>query len=296
MHLSDCAGIVPISVQRDAEFRTLGFLVDPHPGMLVFLESARYLSLLARCRSAVACVVAPPALAERLDEVPGLALCAAPRRAFFDLHNHLAENTDFYGRGAPTEVDPSATVHPSAFVSPRGVSIGARSEVQPGAVILEGATIGADVLVQPGVVLGGVGLQCSRFADRVVDLRHAGRVVVEDDVQILAHAVVARAVFHQATTMASGCRVGNHAFISHNASIGPRTFVGHGAVINGNVVVGRDCWIGPGAVVSHCVRIGDGARVSLGATVVRDVEPGQQVSGNFALEHRQFLRRLAGKE
>ena len=296
MRLRSCAEFVPMTVRRDAPFDTLGFLVDPQPGMLVFLESARYLPLLARCRGSVACVVATPDLAERLTEVPGVAESVSPRRAFFDLHNHLARSTDFYGVADATAVHESAVVHPTAWVAPAGVSIGPGTEVQAHATILEGCTLGARVVVQPGVVLGGVGLQASRFPDAVVDLAHAGQVVVEDDVQLLAQAVIARAVFRQATTIASGCRIGNHAFVSHNARIGARTFVGHGAVVNGNVVTGRDCWIGPGAVISHCVRIGDGARVSLGATVVRDVEAGHHVSGNFATEHRRFLRRMAERE
>jgi UDP-3-O-[3-hydroxymyristoyl] glucosamine N-acyltransferase len=296
MRLTECAAFVPIAVERDAEFGTLGFLIDPQPGMLVFLENARFLPLLARGREAVSCVLTVPDLASRVRDVAGLAVCAEPRRAFFDLHNHLARHTSFYGASEPTVVDPSATVHPLAFVAPTDVTIGPQTDVQPHAAILEGSTVGARVLIQPGVVLGGAGLQVSRFPDGVVDLQHAGRVVVEDDVHLLAHAVVARAVFRQATTVGAGCRVGNHAFVSHNAQIGPRSFVGHGAVVNGNVVTGRDCWIGPGAVISHGVRVGDGARISLGATVVQDVEPGQQVSGNFAMEHRQFLRRLARRE
>ncbi len=296
MRLSECTGFVPITVVRDAAFDTLGFLVDPQPGMLAFLESARYLSLLARCGGAVSCVVAPAGMVDRLPTVPGLAVSESPRRAFFDLHNHLARQTEFYGPNSPTAVHPTAVVHSTAWVAPMNVSIAAGAEIQPHATVLEGTTVGARVVVQPGVVLGGVGLQTARFPDAVVDLVHAGGVVIEDDAQLLAHAVVARGVFRQATTIGAGCRIGNHAFISHNAQIGQRTFVGHGAVVNGNVVAGRDCWIGPGAVISHCVRIGDGARISLGATVVRDVGRSQQVSGNFAMEHRRFLRRMADKE
>jgi UDP-3-O-[3-hydroxymyristoyl] glucosamine N-acyltransferase len=296
MRLTECPAIAGTTVERDAEFDTLGFLIDPQPRMLVFLESERYLPLLARCSDSVACVVALPELAPRLGHVPGLAVSTEPRRQFFELHNRLARETDFYGENVPTRIDARATVHPAAWVAPCNVTIGAGARVDPHATILEGCDVGARVVVQPGVVLGGIGLQASRFPGGVVDLQHAGRLVVEDDVQILAHAVIARAVFRQATTIGAGCRVGNHAFISHNARLGERTVVGHGAVVNGNVVVGRDCWIGPGAVVSHCVRVGDGARVSLGAAVVRDVPPGQQVSGNFAMEHRRFLRRLSERE
>lgn len=184
-------------------------------------------------------------------------------------------------------------IHPGAFVAPRSVRIGPHAVVEPQATVLERSVLETGVVVHAGAVVGGIGFQTSRFADGVLDMVHAGGVWIREGAHVLSHAVVARAVFRQFTTLGAGSRVGNLAFVSHNVQVGDRSFVGHGAVVNGNVTIGPDAWVGPGAVVSHGVRIGARARVTLGAVVVRDVAAGECVSGHFAVDHRQFLRQLA---
>lgn len=56
--------------------------------------------------------------------------------------------------------------------------------------------------------------------------------------------------------------------------------------------MGSDVWIGVNATISNRIRIGDGARVSLGSVVTKDVPAGATVTGNFAIDHRQFLKNL----
>jgi UDP-3-O-[3-hydroxymyristoyl] glucosamine N-acyltransferase len=139
--------------------------------------------------------------------------------------------------------------------------------------------------------LGSVGLQVSRFPEGVIDMAHAGGIRIGDNVQVMSNAVVAPAVFRQSTTIAKGSRIGNVAFISHNAHLGPRCFVGHGSVINGNVRVGQDAWIGPGAVLCNNITIGAKAHIALGSTVIKNVAPGQRMMGPFATEKQRSLSR-----
>ncbi len=294
MLLSEFARVLRLEVRRDGEFATPGLLADPQPRMLVFVESRRAIALLRRTPE-VSGVITTVELAMELDDVPALAIADDPRRTLFELHNHLARHTDLYWSDFPTEIHESAEVHPRAFVAASNVRIGPNTVVQPNATILERCILGASVVVHAGAALGGIGFQVSRFPDGVVDMVHGGGVLVRDGAHVLSHAVVAAALFRQLTTLGAGSRIGNHAFVSHNVQVGDRTFVGHGAVINGNVTVGPDAWIGPGAVVSHGLRVGARAQVSLGAVVVKDVKPDQRVSGNFAMDHTRFLRRLAAR-
>ena len=80
--------------------------------------------------------------------------------------------------------------------------------------------------------------------------------------------------------------------IGHGAQLGARTFVASGAHIAGNCRIGSDVWIGVNATISNRIRIGDGARVSLGSVVTKDDPAGATVTGNFAIDHRQFLKNL----
>jgi UDP-3-O-[3-hydroxymyristoyl] glucosamine N-acyltransferase len=209
------------------------------------------------------------------------------------LHNHLARHTDFYGAHAPTVVDPSADVDPTASIAGLDVQVGPRAVVGPHVTIRGRCRIGAGVVLHPGVVLGAEGFQTSRFDGGVLDMAHAGGLHIGDHVTVHANAVVARALFDEETVVGEWSRIGNLAFVSHNVHIGRRCFVGHGAVINGNVVVGEDSWIGPGSTVCDRLRIGAGARVTMGAAVIDDVAPGQRVTGSVAVEHRTFLRHIA---
>ena len=293
MKLSDFKDLVDIEVVRDGPFVTPGFIAPPAAGMLTFLESRKFLSAF-RALPAVQAVITVDSLLDELSYFSGArALAKSARRAFFQLHNHLATRTDFYWENFPTEIHPSARVHPRAWVAERNVRIGAGSEIGPNVTICERSLIGQRVKLYPGVVIGSAGRQSTIVEGETIHMVHAGGVRIEDGVHILANAAVASAVFRQFTTIGQECLIGNLAFISHNSQIGPRSFVGHGSVVSGNVRTGEQVWIGPGATLIELLTIGDRAWISPGSCVIQDVPPDHQVTGNVAVDHRSFLRHIA---
>jgi UDP-3-O-[3-hydroxymyristoyl] glucosamine N-acyltransferase len=289
--LSDIAGVAGISVFRDGGFLNLGFVQQHQPQMLVFLESDRYLAALQRNQH-VSAVLTRPEFVPLVPRVLGVGVCSQPRLAFAEVHNQLA-GTGFYWQEFPSVIAPDARVHPTAWVARKNVRIGARSVVEPHATILERCLVGEDVVVGAGAVLGGVGFQTARTEAAMVEMKHAGGLVVGDRVLVLPGAVIATGLFRAATEIAQDVRIGSQAFVSHAVRVGERSFVGHGAVVNGNVVMGAGVWIGPGAVIANDLEIGPAAFVSLGAVVIRDLPAGSRVSGNFAGPHRRLLRKLA---
>ncbi len=290
MKLSALERRMALEVARDCEFENLGFLASSLPQRLVFLEAAEHLPALG-CTAGVTGVVTTPELALRIPEARGLAISAAPRRTFFELHNYLARDTDFYGTDSATLIDPTASVHPRAWVSEKNVRIGPHAIVEANATILERAWIGACVRLRAGVVIGSSGFQMRRFDDGVLDMLHAGAVRIHDHVDVLSNAVIARAVFRQSTTIGEHSRIGNLAYISHNVQVGRRCFIGHGAILNGNITIGDDAWVGPNATIVNDLSVGEGAEISLGAVVMRNVASGERVMGNVDLKRR----RLAGR-
>jgi UDP-3-O-[3-hydroxymyristoyl] glucosamine N-acyltransferase len=282
-------------VVRDGSFANLGFLSDPTERMLTFVESWQYATLAASTQQ-VCALLATPELAELVPDRICLAVTDDPKASFFEIHNRLVSQTEFYGQDFATVIDPSAELHPRCWVDERNVTIAAGVRIGPNAVVQGRATIGEGVAIQAGAVIGSVGFQTSnRFSDGI-ELLHAGGVEIGTNCHILANAVIARGLFRGVTRIGEGCRVGNCAFVSHNCSIGDWAFIGHGAVLNGTVRVGKNAWIGPGATVVNAAEIGDAASVSLGATVVRDVEPNTRVTGSLAIVHRRMLRMMAEAE
>jgi len=290
MLLSEVSKIGGLEVIRDAHFQTLGFLSDLQPRMLVFCEDQRYLSLLERKSEAV-CVITTAALAH-LAGNSGCAVSASPRRSFHLIHTHLAKS-GFYWSDFDSEIHPTACIHPRAYVAEKNVRIGPGTEVGANVTILERSVIGAGAIIGPGAVLGSVGFQSVRCGNDIEEMVHAGGLSVGDRVYILANAVIASALFHQSTRISSDVRIGNCAFVSHNVSVGSRSYIGHGAVVNGSVCIGDDVWIGPGACLVNSIHIGDRAHVAIGSVVIGDVNPGQKIAGNFAVEQRALLKHLA---
>src|SRR5262249_35069226 len=152
------------------------------------------------------------------------------RIVFANLHNELALR-GFYWDDFPTIIDSSAKVHPRAWIAERNVRIGAAAEIAPNATVMERCVIGESVVIGAGAILGGVGFQTVRSSQPMIEMNHAGGLLVESRARILPGAVIATGLFHQSTLISEDARVGSNAFVSHGVQLGRRAFVGHGAVI-----------------------------------------------------------------
>ena len=294
--LTDIAPLIDVvptgfDVRRDAAVDNLGFVSRPLPNMLTFAENAAFLHRAVEC-PATSSVIVPPELADAVPQRLGVVTSTAPRRAFLDVHHNLANRSLFYGVREASEIHRTARVHSTAFVDPMGVRIGPGVEIGPSAVVLGPAVIGSATRVDAGVVVGSSGFQTVDVDGELFEMHHAGGVVVGAGCVLFANSVIGRGLFRQQTKLGDGCRIGNGAFVSHNADIGERAFVGHGAVVNGNVTIGAGAWVGPGAIVANNLTIGAGARVTLGCTVITDVADGAHVTGPSAVGHWTMMRAM----
>ena len=293
--LGDVASWTLLRVVRDGGFANLGFVSDPLDRMLTFAEAPKFIAAAVACPQ-TACVLTKPEFIDCFPERIALAVAGDPRRCFFEIHNRLAADTEFYGRGFTSIIHPSARLHPRCWVDEKDVIIGAGASVGPNASLLGRVVVGERTVIQAGAVIGSAGFQSSHRSGNPVEMVHAGGTQLGADCHVFANAVIARGLFRQSTRIGNGCRIGNRAFVSHNCVLEDEVFVGHGAVVNGNVRVGANAWIGPGSTIVHGISIGGAAEISLGATVIRDVQAGMRVTGSLAIDHRKMLRLMADAE
>ncbi|MDQ1424482.1 MAG: hypothetical protein QOD72_1980 [Acidimicrobiaceae bacterium] len=289
--LADVAEWCELAVVRDAPFANLGFVSAPFPAMLTFATTKALVDTAVR-RGCQALIV-PPELVVQVPQDVGVVESDRPAHTFAEVHDALAHGTDFYGADVESRIHPGARIHPTASVDTHNVLIAEGVVVGAGCVVSGRVVLGRRVEIHPGTVIGAAGFQTIRVGARWRELVHVGGVAIGDDTIVFANATIARGLFRQDTIVGEGCRIGNNAFVSHNAQLGRRATVGHGAVLNGNAHVGDEVWIGPGATVANNVTIGDSARIDLGATVIGNLARDEHVGGPPAIDHHAVLREVS---
>lgn len=272
---------------RDAEFISTGPFNSTAAGALAFVANAAYLKRAADNANVVA-VIAPAALADAaLETRLGVLIAEDPRAAFFTLHNTLA--TEAQSRQPDAAIDPDAQVSPLARIA-AGAVIGPRVIVEPMAWIGAGVHLEEDTYIGHGAMIGVRG-HFEHWQDgRRVRVAHMGRIKVCSGAQILAGATVQRDVYAAQTVIGQDVVISPGARIAHGVNIGRGTSVTGASVIAGYTDLGEDVWIGPGSTIGNNLTIGDKARVEIGSVVVKSLEAGACVSGNFARPHLQRLK------
>jgi UDP-3-O-[3-hydroxymyristoyl] glucosamine N-acyltransferase len=216
-----------------------------------------------------------------------------PRETFWELHLTLIQETTFYNNPShrTKRIVGKSSVSRSAIVHD-GVVIGDNCIIGDHVVLLPGTTIGNEVVLQPGVVIGSTGFECKLLKGHRIVIPHAGGVQIGNRVEIGALCAIDKHVFASDTVIAEETKLDNLIHVAHACRVGRRCMLAASVTLGGSTVIHDDVWIGPGASISDNLTIGRGARISLGAVVVRDVQPGRTVTGNLAIPHDQFLRAL----
>jgi UDP-3-O-[3-hydroxymyristoyl] glucosamine N-acyltransferase len=278
-----------LQIPESTSFDHLGMLDTMKANGLSFIENARYLPKLRANRN-LRGVFATPELARALaDDDIEVIECDDPRYAFYALYNYAAAQAYDV---TPSVIDPSASVHPSAYVAETNVTIGPRTTVDARAVVLPDVVIGADCYVGVSTVLGCDDAEVKRTSRGIMKIRHDGQLIIGDRVNIGAQCTIDKGFSGRDTVIGEDTVIANTTMVGHSARVGKGCFL-LCCTLLGSTVVGDGVRINPGAIVSNGIVIGAGATISLGAVVVQPVPERGHVSGNFAIPHGRFLYRYA---
>ena len=255
---------------------------DPGRSILSFIDDVRFLPD-AAANAALRVLLVTPSLEAEARELLTDALVIVtddPRWAFYSLHNQVALTSPL--ETEPSVIAESASIHPTAFIDPIGVEIGADVIVEPNATVLRSSRIGAGAVIRAGAVIGTSGFEHKRTSRGVLSVVHDGETVIGSGSEVGSLTVVGRGFSRRHTVLGVDCRVDCNVMIAHGSQLGDRMFVAAGAVLAGSTAIGDDVWIGPGSTLIDRVRVGDGARIGIGSVVFREVSAGDQVLGNPA--------------
>lgn len=208
--------------------------------------------------------------------------------------------------GKNCQISPRVTIHPFVYLGEAvtveeevilmaGVHVGNHCKIGKGSILYPGVSlydhvqVGAGVIIHSGAVIGADGFGYVHDGQEQIKIPQTGRVVIGDQVEIGANSCVDRATFGE-TVLERGVKLDNHVHIGHNCSIGENTVIVAQVGISGSVEIGKNCvFAGHSGVVDH-VRIGDEVTVMMKAAVSKDIDSHSIVSGQPAMDHRQYMK------
>lgn len=270
------------------EARQTGFVWTQRDDLVCLAANRDYLAM-ARENDRVRVIIAPPEVAGD-STAPGKCLVVCRRAEELYLHLHTMQEPN--DPDAMPQVDASATIDASAVL--RGdVRVGPEVHIGPHVTICGPAVIGRDTCIESGAIIGCEGLYAKEILGQRQHIPHFGGVDIGSSAFIHAGAVIVRsAIRGEATRIGASAHIGVMANIGHDVVIGEAATLSSHCIIAGRARIGARAWIGASATISNALDIGEGARVRLGAVVVRDVQAGGDVSGNFADKHARTMRRF----
>jgi UDP-3-O-[3-hydroxymyristoyl] glucosamine N-acyltransferase len=208
-------------------------------------------------------------------------------------------------------IDPTAHIGPLAVIGER-VVIGPGTFVGPHCVLEDEVTlaedvylvarvtlcrsvqIGARTIVQPGAVIGGDGFGFASEQRRWIKVPQVGSVRVGADVEIGANTTIDRGAVDD-TIIEEGVKLDNLIMIAHNVHVGAHTAIAALTGISGSTTIGKRCQIAGEVAIGGHLTICDDV-VFLGTTMVSHsiTEPGVYSSG-IPLEKATTWRRMVAR-
>ena len=194
--------------------------------------------------------------------------------------------------GRDVEVGERVHIHPNVTVYD-GVRIGADSVIHSGVALREGTQIGERVRIHNNVVVGSDGFGYAKDEEgRWLKIPQAGRVVIEDDVEIGSGTTIDCASVGE-TRLARGVKIYNLVQIGHSCTVGEDSLLCALVGLAGSSHVGRRVILAGQVGVAGHLTIGDDVVLTAKSATSHNVPAGKVLSGVPAFDNREWLRSTA---
>lgn len=278
---------------REKEFDT--FERVSYQGKLnicVAINDTKYISKITK---RVTMIMIPQELnGAEFPEHVGLCIVSKPWELLFLLHNWLYRNEISYGRNIfRTRIGKNCKISPLAYIAEENVIIGDNVTIEEFVSIKSNTVIKNNAVIMTGCVLGGDGLEYKKMDNRYFYVEHAGGTIIEEDVSLHANVNVNKAVFPEENTIVgAGTKVDSFSIIAHGAKVGKNSIITTSCALAGRAYIGDEAFLSPGVMVSHNLDIGSRCVLNIGAVVTTNLTDESVVSGNFAIEHKKFIKHI----
>lgn len=181
--------------------------------------------------------------------------------------------------GEEVHIGNYAVLYPNVTIYPYA-EIGDYFIAHSNSVVREYCRIGDRVILQNGAVVGADGFGFAPQADgSYYKIVQSGIAVLEDDVEIGAHACVDRATVGE-TRVGRGTKIDNLVQIGHGCQVGEDTVLAAQVGLAGTTRIGNQVMLGGQVGVSQHLTIGDRVVAVPQTGIARSVKAGKMISGS----------------
>jgi UDP-3-O-[3-hydroxymyristoyl] glucosamine N-acyltransferase len=201
--------------------------------------------------------------------------------------------------GALSVIGEGAVIGPRTFVGPQclvdeGATLAEDVRLTARVIVCRNVEIGARTTVQPGAVIGGDGFGFAQEGGRWIKVPQTGTVRVGPDVEIGANTTIDRGAIED-TVIEEGVKLDNLIMIAHNVRVGAHSALAACVGVSGSTTIGRRCMIGGQVGIGGHLTIGDDVIITGCTMVSHSVSRPGVYSGGIPLEEAPVWRRLVAR-
>ncbi|HZJ44653.1 MAG TPA: UDP-3-O-(3-hydroxymyristoyl)glucosamine N-acyltransferase [Pyrinomonadaceae bacterium] len=194
--------------------------------------------------------------------------------------------------GKNVEISEEVCIHPNATIYD-DVKIGRASVIHSGVAVRERTLIGERVIIHNNSVIGCDGFGYAKDEERRwLKIPQAGRVVIEDDVEIGAATTIDRASVGE-SRIGRGTKLDNMVQVGHSCTIGEDALLCAQVGLAGSSHIGNRVILAGQAGVAGHLTIGDDVVLTAKSATSHDIPAGKIISGIPAFDNRDWLRATA---
>lgn len=244
-----------------------------HDRILSYVTGPRYREAVEKNRAVTALAVsmADYGIYKPISGIKAFIICDNPEECFYDIHDFLAEKTDFYDSCEVGRKIGDGCHFQEHVVIEEGVVIGNHVSIGHHTVVRRGTRIGDYSVIGCNTTLGSEGFQVLRIGGMNRKIAHCGGLNIGEHVAIGDNVTVCNSLFEDQTFIGDHAKIDNLVHVGHNVCIGSHAVITAGTILCGGSCVEDQAWIGVNASVLNRVVVGKNAKVGIGSVVTRDI-------------------------
>lgn len=288
--LKQIAQLINCEFVGDENFEVLGMneIHVVESGDIVFVDHPKYYD---KALNSPATIIL---INKEVDCPEGKALLISddPFRDFNKLTNHFKPFIPSNSAISKTaNIGKNTIIQPNCFIG-NNVTIGDNCIIHSNVSIYDNAVVGDNVIIHSGSVLGASAFYYKNRPEGFDQLKSAGRVVIESNVDIGALCTIDNGVTAD-TTIKEGTKIDNQVHIGHDSIIGKKCLIASQVGIAGCVIVEDEVTIWGQVGITSGITIGKKAIISAKSGVSKSLEGGKGYFGVPADDFRSKYKEIA---